>query len=173
MTRMTLKNVMEDDDDDKADDNEEEESAVAQVVRKGKTVKKRPGRKSKWCPKSIDDFIDIIVNNDLYKKLIFVNTNNQSNGVICGKGLEELKQRASSRGDKFIFKVPQLRSKFKKCVSLCKQAALTEKTATGIKRFQEEQGFGKWFAALYEVVKTIDSYQPNQALEPCSSEAIQ
>ena len=91
----------------------------------------------------MDDFINIIVNNDLYKKLIFVNTKNQSNGVIYRKVLEELKQRASSRGHKFIFKVPQLRSNFKKRVCICKQAALTEKTATGIKLFQEEQGFGK------------------------------
>ena len=136
-----------------------------------KQVKKRPGRKSRWCPKSLDDFIDIIVNNDLYKKkLIFVNTKNQSNGIIYEKVLQELKQRASSRGDKFTFKVPQLRTKFKKCVSICKQAALTQKTATGIKRFQEEEGLGKWFAALYEVVKTRDSCQPDQALEPSSSE---
>ena len=159
------------DDDDKADDDEEEECAVPQVVRKKKQVKKRPGRKSRWCPKSLDDFIDIIVNNDLYKKkLIFVNTKNQSNGVLYEKVLQELKHRASSRGDKFTFKVPQLRTKFKKCASICKQAALTQKTATGIKRFQEEQGLGKWFAALYEVVKTRDSCQPDQALEPSSSE---
>ena len=157
------------DDDDKTDNDEEEECAVPQVVRKIQ-LKKRPGRKSRWCPKSLDDFIDIIVNNDLYKKkLIFVNTKNQSNGVIYEKVLQELKQRASSRGDKFTFKVPQMRTKFKKCVSICKQAALTQKTATGIKRFQE-QGLGKWFAALYEVVKTRDSCQPDQALEPSSSE---
>ena len=67
------------------------------------------------------------------------------------------------------FTFPQLRSKFKKCVSFCKQAALTQQTATGIKCFQEDRGFGNWFKALFEVVKTRDSYQPEQALEPSTS----
>lgn len=54
---------VEDDDDEKADD-DGEESAVAEVVKKwkGKTAKKKPGRKPKWCPKALDDFIDIVVN---------------------------------------------------------------------------------------------------------------
>lgn len=163
---------VEDDDDEKADD-DGEESAVAEVVKKwkGKTAKKKPGRKPRWCPEALDDFIDIVVNNNVYKKkLIFINTKNQSNGSIYEQILKELKERASARGENFLFKVSQLRTKFKKCVSICKQAALTQKTATGIKRFQEDQGFGKWFTVLYEVVKTRDSCQPSQALEPSSSE---
>ena len=52
---------------------------------------------------------------------------------------------------------------------MCKKAALTQKTATGIKRFQEDQGFGKWFTALFEVVKTQESCQPDLALEPSAS----
>lgn len=52
---------------------------------------------------------------------------------------------------------------------MCKQAALTQKTATGIKRFQQDQGFGKWFTSLFEVVKTRESCQPNLALEPSAS----
>lgn len=83
--------------------------------------------------------------------------------------MEELKARASSRGDMIMFTVPQLRSKFKRCVSFCKQAALTQRTATGIKRFQEDHGFGNWFHALFEVVKTRDSCQPEKALEPSTS----
>jgi len=62
-----------------------------------------------------------------------------------------------------------LRTKFKKCVSCCKQAALTQKTATWIKQFQEEHGFGKRFNALFQLVKTRDSCQPEQAFEPSSS----
>lgn len=62
-----------------------------------------------------------------------------------------------------------LLNKFKKCISCCKQAALTVKTATGITRFQEDRGYGKWFNALFEVVKTRDSCQPELALEPSSS----
>ena len=64
------------------------------------------------------------------------------------KILEELNVRASSRGEVIISNVPQLRSKFKKCVSVCKQAALTQEAATGINRFQEYHGFGKWFHSL-------------------------
>ena len=48
--------------------------------------------------------------------------------------LQELKNRASSRGEAITFTVGQLRTKFRKCVSECKKAALTIKTATGIKR---------------------------------------
>ena len=62
-----------------------------------------------------------------------------------------------------------MRTKFKKCVSQCKQAALTQKTATGIKRYQEDRGFGKWFIALFDVVKTRNSCQPERALEPSIS----
>ena len=52
---------------------------------------------------------------------------------------------------------------------MCKQAALTQKSATGIKRFQEDQALGKWFTTLFEVVKTRESCQPNLALEPSAS----
>ena len=79
-----------------------------------------------------------------------------------------LKERAAKRGELIQFTVPQLRNKFKKCVSECKQAALTLKTATGIKRFQEERGFGNWFNALFGLVKSRDSCKPELALEPSS-----
>lgn len=68
------------------------------------------------------------------------------------------------------FSVNQLRTKFKKCVSDCKQAALTIRTATGIKRFQEDRGLGNWFKPLFAVVQTRDSCQPDQAIEPSSLE---
>ena len=77
--------------------------------------------------------------------------------------MKEVKARASARGEHFDFSANQLRSKFKKCVSLCKQAALTQKSATGIKRFQEDQGLGTWFTTLFEVVKTRESCQPKFA----------
>ena len=132
--------------------------------------KKKPGRKAKWCPQALDDLIDIIVSNSSYKKkLIFTNTKNQRNGELYGEILKEVKARASARGEHFDFSANQLRSKFKKCVSLCKQAALTQKSATGIKRFQEDQGLGKWFTTLFEVVKTREYCQPDLALEPSAS----
>ena len=73
---------------------------------------------------------------------------------------------ASARGKEFKFSINQLRTKFKKCVSDRKQQALTIRTATGIKRFQEDRGLGNWFKPLFEVVQTRDSCQPDQAIEP-------
>ena len=59
-----------------------------------------------------------------------------------------------------------------KNVSECKRAALTIKTGTGIKRFQEDKSYGWWFQKLYEVVKTRDSCQPDQAIEPRAMSSI-
>ena len=47
--------------------------------------------------------------------------------------------------------------------------ALTIETATGIKQFVEEKGFSKWFDALFPLVKSRDSWQAEQAIEPSAS----
>ena len=163
-----------DDDDDGVEEDEDDEiDGDLETCRKlffkkpnGKK-KKKPGRKAKWCSRALDDLIDIIVSNSSYKKkLIFTNTKNQRNGELYGEILKEVKARASARGEDFHFSAPK---QVKKCVCLCKKAALTEKTVTGIKRFQEDQGFGKWFTALFEVVKMRESCQPGLALEPSAS----
>ena len=80
---------------------------------KGKRkTNKKPGHKLRWCPKSLDALIDIIVNSTNYEtKLIFTNTKNQKNGPIYGNILEELEARASARGDELSFTVNQLRTK--------------------------------------------------------------
>ena len=135
--------------------------------------KQKTGRKPRWSQVVVDDFIDIIVSSDQYKKkLIFQNVKCQQNAEIYGKIREELKKRCTSRGENLSFTVDQLRSKFKKCVSECKRAALTIKTGTGIKRFQEDKSYGSWFQKLYEVVKTRDSCQPDQAIEPRAMSSI-
>ena len=77
-----------------------------------------------------------------------MNTKTQRNGEIYENILKELNKRCEKRGDKVPFTVQQLRSKFKKCVGICKQAALTIKSAGGIKRFQDDKGFGQWFNNL-------------------------
>ena len=79
-------------------------------------------------------------------------------------------ERCATRGENFCFTVDQLRSKFKKCVSECKRAALTIKTGTNIKRFQEDKSYGAWFQKLCEVVKTRDSCQAEQAIEPSATQ---
>ena len=81
-----------------------------------------------------------------------------------------MKERTAKRADILQFTVPQLTTKFKKCVSKCKHPALAMKTATGIKRFQEECGFGKWFNMLFSLEKSGDLCKPELALEPSSIE---
>ena len=51
-------------------------------------------------------------------------------------------------------------------VSDCKKAALAIKTATGVKRFQTERGFGVWFDHLFALIKTKESCNPEKATEP-------
>ena len=78
----------------------------------------------------------------------------------------ELVARATKRNEKFSFSIQQIRSKFKRCMSDCKKVAFTIKTATGIKRFQDEKGYGRWFDQLYPVIKSRDSCQMERAFEP-------
>ena len=120
----------------------------------------------------LNDFIDIIVSSEYNKKLIFMNTKTQRNGEIYENILKELNKRCAKRGEKVPFTVQQLRSKFKKCVGTCKQAALTIKSASGIKRFQEDKGFGQCFNSLYNIVKTRDSCYPEMAIELSALENV-
>ena len=124
--------------------------------------KRKSGRRPKWNIDDVDDMVDIIVNSDYYKrKLIFTNTKNQRNGEIYEQIQLEIQERAAKRNSKFMFSISQMRKKFKKCISECKNAAMTIKTGTGIKRFQDSHG--------YAVVKTRESCQPQQAIEPSPS----
>ena len=38
-----------------------------------------------------------------------------------------------------------------------------------MKRFNEEKGYGKWFDALFPLIKSRDSSQPEQSVEPSTS----
>ena len=135
-----------------------------------KLARKKAGRRGQWSSSLLDDFVDMIVNNENYKKkLVFQNTKYQQNGVLYDSILQELKRRAAARGDVVEFTVSQLRNKFKKCVSDCKKAALTIKTATGVKRFQNEKGFGVWFDHLFALIKTRDSCNPDKGTEPSAN----
>eukprot|EP00795_Rhopilema_esculentum_P017814 gene17814-9502_t len=112
-----------------------------------------------------DDILNIIRKKKPKKKLIFQNTKNQRNGEIYAKIIEELKVRAKEKDVTVVFDAKQLRTRFKRAVCECKKVAITMKTATGIKRFQEEKGHGAWFDQLFSLVKTRGSCQPEQAIE--------
>lgn len=156
-------NAVEDEEDSNSEQAEE-------TMRKTGKQLKKPGRKAKWTQTMLNDIVDIILGNEYYKrKLIFSNVKTQKNGEIYAAILDELKVRCKGRNENVLFSIPQVRSKFKKLISECKHVALTIRTATGIKRFQEGKGYSAWFNKLFEVVKTRDSCSPELAVEPSST----
>ena len=85
-----------------------------------------------------------------------------------------LKERCRNREipTDFSFTVDQTRAKCKGCVSISKKIALQRKTASGIKNVVERKGFGAWFMKLFAIVKTRDSCQPEQGIEPLFSSTV-
>ena len=75
-------------------------------------------------------------------------------------------ERSQQRNVSFDYDIKQTRDKFKRCVIVCREAALKIKTASRMQRFQEEKEYGTWFSKLYSVVKSMDSCQPEQSIEP-------
>ncbi len=133
--------------------------------------KKVVGRKAVWKDANIDDMIDIIVNDESYSRnLIFTNVKKQKNTEVYNKIPNNLQERYSQYNPplSFQFTVPQMRTKFKWCVATCKKISLTISTKSGIKRIQDEKGYGQWFNLLYPLIKSRDSCQPEQAIEPDS-----
>ena len=51
-------------------------------------------------------------------------------------------------------------------------ALMTQKTASGIKRFQYQKELGHWFNTYLPLMKTRESCQPDQAVEPSSGEKL-
>ena len=126
--------------------------------------------KVKWTEDLENDLIDIICSNEHYKrKLILINSRTASNAEVYEKVMKEMSTRCQERDESFQFTLDQTRNKFKKCMSICKSALLTLKTASGIKRFQDEKEYGKWFDTLLPSMKTRVSCQPEQAIEPSAS----
>ena len=167
--RVKSAEVNEQDSDSENEDHEGDMSLPFTKKAKAKS-KRKSGCRPKWNNDDVDDMVDIIVNSDYYKrKLILTNTKNQRNGDIYGQILLEIQERVAKRNSKFMFSISQMRTKLKKCISKCKNAAMKMKTATGIKRFQDSQGHGKLFPTLFAVVKTRESCQPEQAIEPSPS----
>ena len=161
---------LEEEEEGEEEENVDEEE---EPPKKKKNKRAKRGPRGLWKQDLVDDLVDIIITNDYYqRKLIFVNTKNQQNGKVYEKVLKELKSRAGGKGNSVPFTVGQVRTKFKKCISECKKAALTIKTATGVKRFQDDKYYGVWFDRLFELVKTRDSCRPDLATEPLMNVAV-
>ena len=153
-----------------SDESEKEEEILQPLLKKIEARKKKPkGRRSSWEEDAVDDLVNIICEDDYMKrKLIFENTKNKRNSEVNEKIIREVKKSCENRDKTFEFDVKQTRTKFKSCISICKNAAMTIRTASGKKRFQEDKNLGKWFNQLYPLVKSRESAQPEQAIEPSS-----
>lgn len=155
--------------------NEDESDVDDELLNTVSTRSKRKrGKRSQWADEDLDDFVDIILNDENHKrKLIFQNTMSKANKGNYESIQKELKQRASVRGTVFNKTIQQMRNKFKKLVSECKKANMVYKTATGISNYKDQKGHSKWFDILFPLVKSRDSCQPEQALEPSVGPTIE
>ena len=159
---------------DAHEDSDSEDVGIGCKKMKTRKASKKPGPKAKWSDSLVKDMVDVILNNEEHKrKLIFINIKNERNGNIYANILKEMQRRAAKRDEPVPFTVNQLRTKFKKLICECKKAALTIKSASGIKRFQDDKEYGDWFQSLYAIVKTRDACQPDLAIEPSAKGTIQ
>ena len=91
-------------------------------TRKGKSTPCIRGRKTKWTDDCTNDLVDIICNNEVYKrKLIFTNTKTAKNREYYAQIINELKKRCLERGETFTYDVNQTQEKFKRCLSECEK----------------------------------------------------
>ena len=145
--------------DSESEEEEEEELIEEHFQKKAKNGKK--SRRGQWPEYMVDDLVDIILENDKYKeKLLLTNVKNVKNGQYYTKVIEELKERCKERKEDCTFNVAQTRQKFKRCVTICRNAVMKVKTSSGIKRFQENKELGNWFSKLLPVISSMDNYQP-------------
>lgn len=83
-------NTQEDSDSENNENVGSKPKRLKQLQRAGR----KPGRKAKWNDSLINDMVDIIINNENYKrKLLFINMKNKKNGDIYAKVLEEMKKK--------------------------------------------------------------------------------
>ena len=99
------------------------------------------GPKALWTDNLLNDLVDIIYNDERHRrKLIFTNSMTASNAEVYEKVIKEMVKRCQERSEPLQFNVTQTRNKFKKLMSTCKTALMTQKAASGIKRFQDQKG---------------------------------
>ncbi len=111
--------------------------------------------------------MDIMVNDENHRrKLIFQNTMSKANKANYESICKELKSRAKKRGCVFDKSITQMRNKFKKLVGECEKVNMIFKTATGISNYKDEKNYSKWFDMLFPLIKSRESCQPEQAMEP-------
>ena len=93
-----------------------------------------------------------------------------SNSQYYDQVIQELKERCNERNEDFFFDLTQTRQKFKRCVTLCRNAMMKVKTASRIKRFQEDKELGNWFGKLLPLISSMENCQQQQSIEPGQSQ---
>ena len=110
----------------------EEDEEVSRIL--GKSVKKNS--KNKMLVENtilMEHLVDIILENDTFKeKLFLTNVKNSKNSQYYQQVMDELKDSCKQRDRIFTYDPNQTRQKIKRCVSICREAALKIKTASGI-----------------------------------------
>ena len=82
---------------------------------KNKSKEKQDERPGKWSDSLVNDLVDIIANDEYYKKkLIFTNTKNQKNGNIYENIVKEIEKKSRERNETVPCTAVQLHTKFKK-----------------------------------------------------------
>ena len=75
-------------------DDDDDDETVAKVLKKLSGKKRKVGRTSQWRDELVDDMVDIIVNDESYKKSrILTNTKNCKNSALYEKIIAEIKER--------------------------------------------------------------------------------
>lgn len=80
--------------------------------------------------------------------------------------VESLKACCEQREKPFPFSLAQTPVKFKGWIAICKCVAMLCRNASGVKNFFQSKVCGQWFMCLYALVKSRDSCQPSQGIEP-------
>ena len=101
--------------------------------------------------------------------MLLTNVKNVKYGQHYSKVNAEIKEKCKVRDEQYVFNVAQTRQKFKRCITMCRNAVMKVKTSSGIRRFQEDKELGNWFAKLLPVISSMENCQPQQAIEPGSN----
>ena len=134
------------------------------------TGKVNSQEKLTWSNVMLDDMVDITCSNEQLRKfLIFRNQKCAANTNIFEKVAEEMNERGAADGRKNTITHSQIRNKFKKLVCECKSISLTQRTASGISRYQREKRYGKWWDILFPLVASRESADPSNIVEPLFS----
>ena len=112
----------------------------------GQLKAKRSGKggpKALLTDNLLNDLVDIISNDERHRrKLIFTNSRTASNAEVYEKVIKEMVKRCQERSEPFQFNVTQTRNKFKKLMSTCKTALMTQKNSQWHQKISRSKGAG-------------------------------